>query len=214
MISRRDFLKVAGATAFAVAAAGMMTGCSVEVSSNIPDYVPASDAVIKKLAKVEQTKTFDETIFMPVVNANNDDWAFNEVKLSYKRNGNFIAVNVDSEKKAYNGAASTVGVGKFYLKQGETVQAPLNTKAFGVTTNESYEYYLDKGIDATYGKGYGAMGCPYTNNSKKTVVGFIATNAEAELYYVQDVKLGETPYTKVVKLVIPAVETSADSAAQ
>lgn len=42
MISRRDFLKVAGASAFVVATAGMMTGCSEDIGTTmVPQNIPA-----------------------------------------------------------------------------------------------------------------------------------------------------------------------------
>lgn len=42
MISRRDFLKVAGASAFAVATAGMMTGCSEDIGTTmVPKNIAA-----------------------------------------------------------------------------------------------------------------------------------------------------------------------------
>lgn len=145
MISRRNFLKVAGATAFAVAAAGMMTGCSAEY---YPSYVEPIEGKTFEAKYPKATLEYDsgksvliyggyDTVTATVYNVEN-----------YLETGcTFIAVQVAQTK-------GLAGADNFKLYVNDKAYDALNTKS-----SFKYKSFMKYAIEATEGlTGHAAMG--------------------------------------------------------
>lgn len=182
MISRRDFLKVAGASAFVVATAGMMTGCST----------PSAMPVEVKKTFVNATTIEDGKEFTVDVLSDGEVVA-KKVKLAIKRGEGSLFVVVENDE------ACVTGVSKFFLEQGY-MQAALNT----VSSNFSYLYAHTRSV-------CGDVTCEPMNGNYKgrndRAVGFLAEDTEATLYFSYTyVDADEKPVIQNFKMSIPAVE--------
>lgn len=180
MISRRDFLKVAGATAFAVAAAGMMTGCST----------PTANPVIIEKKTFENLKKISEdgefTIGLK-------DGKTADVKIALKRgaDGLFVVVEEDKKKKT-----STT---EFFLEQNGAMQKALNTEP----NNHAYLYANTRSV---CGVKYAPMEGSYTGDNR-CVVAFLADEGDATLYFTYTYKNdADEDVVQNFKMAIPAAE--------
>lgn len=145
MISRRNFLKVAGATAFAVAAAGMMTGCSGEY---YPSYVEPIEGKTFEAKYPKVTLEYQEHNSVSIRNGADTVTATVYNVENYLETGcTFIAVQV-AQKKGYAGA------GNFKLYVNDKAYDALNNKG-----SFQYKSFMKYAIDATDGlAGHAAMG--------------------------------------------------------
>ena len=150
MISRRDFLKVAGVGALAVATAGLMTGCS---GVSRPNYVaPIEGDSFEKVYADENGKlaSFNYGTTNPVSLKGGKDQMSVVVKniRNYEGTGyTFIAVKV--AQKNYKVG---VGAGNFKVYAGGKVYDALNLKS-----SFSYVSFMEHAVDAVL-PGHAAVG--------------------------------------------------------
>lgn len=180
MISRRDFLKVAGATAFAVAAAGMMTGCSTPTAERV--YV--TDKTFENATNVSEDGKFT---------VNLKDGKTAKVKITFERGADGLFVIVEEDDKKVTGTT------KFFLQQNNAMQAALNT-------DSNSHAYLYANTRSVCGVKYAPMEGSYTGDNR-CVVAFLADEGEATLYftYTYETDAGEK-VTQNFQMDVPAAE--------
>lgn len=184
MISRRDFLKVAGATAFVVATAGMTTGCSDQLNARVkPVYVKAQDWSFgnPETSAYNNNYSFGQTFnAIQKYQKNEDNETYSavkqSVKLTYKRQDGYVMITVEDPE-------GVTGTGEFFLEDlrpasaDEEYQKTLNSVAYGGSVNATYDAVLVPAVEEIVGEGHAPMGQKATDLvSKKDVICFLDTD--------------------------------------
>ena len=186
MISRRDFLKGAGAAALAVATTGMLAGCSVNDTPVTPDPAPAPNPSTGSTYALGQAIPVADGVTVTVTGKRYNYYTME----GEGDNFGFIAlkVNVNNESDKAFDVKSTA----FKLIQTDykpRVQYPLNVSAYGVDggdandrTAEGLEYMVAKFVGTDYPPMDAApdyvLGTPDTELA--AYLGFVTNVNEAE----------------------------------
>jgi len=133
MISRRDFLKSAGVATLAVAAAGMLAGCSTNNTPVTPDPAPTPTPSTGSTYALGQAIPVADGVTVTVT-GKRYNYYLNDADPAEYDNFGFIALKVTVKNDG--GKAFEVKSDDFKLVQDDykaaKVQYPLNVKAYGV----------------------------------------------------------------------------------
>lgn len=190
MISRRDFLKGAGAAALAVATTGVLAGCSVNDTPVTPDPAPDTKPSTSSTYALGQAIPVADGVTVTITG----NRRYNYYGPAGERKFGFIALKVsvknDSDK------AFDVKSTAFHLNQTDykpRTQYPMNVRAYGVAdgtiadnkTADTLEYLVGKFVGTDYppmdaiSAGYGYdLGKPGTELA--AYLGFMTNVDEAE----------------------------------
>lgn len=187
MISRRDFLKGAGAAALVVATTGMLAGCSVNDTPVTPDPAPAPNPSTGSTYALGQAIPVADGVTVTVTG---DRYNYYTMP-GEGDNFGFIALKVNVKNES--GKAFAVKSTAFTLTQTDykpRTQYPLNVSAYGVMggtpnarTAEGLEFMLVKFVGDKYppmdavSEGYD-LGAPDTELA--AYLGFVTNANEAK----------------------------------
>ena len=189
MISRRDFLKGAGAAALAVATTGMLAGCSVNDTPVTPDPAPAPNPSTGSTYALGQAIPVADGVTVTITG----NRRYNYYAEAGQGQFGFIALKVSVKNESDK--AFDVKSTAFHLVQNDyqtRTQYPMNVSAYGVKNGKAddrvagtLEYLVSKFVGEDYppmdmipaGEGYD-LGKPDTELA--AYLGFLTNVNEAE----------------------------------
>lgn len=171
MISRRDFLKGAGVAALAVAATGVLAGCSDAATNTIPTPAPAPDP-----APAVQTATLADGVVLTI-----ESTARENVLPNSTTGTQYLGVKI----KLANDSKENVKLNwkNFECNASGKWEFAMNAEKLGSTRKKWLEEKLDAPYIGYYGDGFGGCDGNMDGDANINSFGAAGTTLEAGLLF-------------------------------